>query len=97
MCYESLLNGEAVERSLPSLLRGERLYAVRSGVAAAAVTLLALLSEGFGIELTIGLSVAALALGFVLHQAVLLCGACTLRLLNRNPESQGVEHDPARP
>jgi cystathionine beta-lyase/cystathionine gamma-synthase len=97
MCYQSLLNGDATERSLPTLLRGERWFALRSGIAAAAVTVLALFSEGFGLDVTVALGVGALVLGFLLHQAVLIGGACALRLWERRVGTRGVERDPARP
>jgi len=83
MCYESLLNGEATERSVRDLLREERAAALRNGLAAAALVVAVLVADGAAAPLVVGLTVAAVALGAVLHQAVLLAGATGLRLRYR--------------
>lgn len=97
MCYESLLNGDATERSVGSLLHRERWYAVRSGVAAAAVTMLALVSAGTAAGLTAASTIGALLLGTVLHQTVLLVGIGLLRLWHRRSTDRDVSHGSPRP
>ncbi|MFB6178082.1 MAG: hypothetical protein ABEI99_13275 [Halobaculum sp.] len=97
MCYESLLNGDATEQPVRSLLSGERRYAIRSGVAAATVTLLALLSGGTGLGLTLASVIGALLLGTALHQAVLLVGVGLLRVWHRRPSGRDVGRGSPRP
>jgi len=83
MCYESLLNGEATERSLRALLRAERRAALRNGLAAAVLVAAVLLVEGAAAWLVVALAVAAVALGAALHQVVLVAGATAVRLRHR--------------
>jgi Mg/Co/Ni transporter MgtE len=79
MCYESLLNGDATDRSLGALLRAETGSALTNGGVAAAVVLAVLLVGDSGPLLAAGSAVAALALGYLLHQTVLLAGVALVR------------------
>ncbi|QLH77615.1 hypothetical protein HZS55_10030 [Halosimplex rubrum] len=83
MCYESLLNGEAAERSVRDLLREERRAALRNGLAAAVLVVAVLIVEGAAAWTVVALAVAAVALGAVLHQAVLVAGAAAVRVRHR--------------
>jgi hypothetical protein len=83
MCYESLLNGDAAERSLGVLLREERRAALRNGLATAVLVAAVLIAEGAAAWMVGALAVAAVALGAVLHQAVLVAGAIAVRLHHR--------------
>lgn len=79
MCYESLIEGDAVERPLTEVLRGELSSAVKNGAAAAAVVLAVLLASGVGPLLVAGAALGAFVLGIALHQAVLVAGIALLR------------------
>ena len=79
MCFESLINGDATERPLRELLRAETASALKDATIAATVGLTVLLAGGTGPLLTGGAALAALALGFVLHQAVLVAGVALVR------------------
>ena len=79
MCYDSLLNGDATDRSLGTLLRAETGSALKNGVVAAAVVLAVLLAGESGPLLAAGSALAALALGYLLHQIVLLAGVAVVR------------------
>lgn len=83
MCYESLLNGEAAERSVVDLLREERRAALRNGLAAAVLVVAVLVAEGAAAWTVAALAVAAVALGAALHQAVLVAGAVAVRVRHR--------------
>ena len=80
MCFEALIDGDATEKPLRSLLRDETASAVNNdGVTTVTVGLTVLLAGGTGPLLTGGAALAALALGFVLHQAVLVAGVALVR------------------
>jgi hypothetical protein len=83
MCYESLLNGDAAEKSVRDLLREERRDALRNGLAAAVLVAAVLFAEDAATWTVVALAVAAVALGAVLHQAVLVAGAVAVRLHHR--------------
>jgi len=83
MCYESLLNGEAAERSLRDLLRAERRAALRNGLAAAVLVAAVLVATGAAARSVVALAVAAVALGAALHQTLLVAGAVALRVRHR--------------
>jgi len=79
MCYGSLVDGDAVERPLVELLRGELPSALKDGTAAAAVVLAVLLINDVGPPLIVGATAGAFLLGIALYQAVLVAGVALLR------------------
>jgi Mg/Co/Ni transporter MgtE len=83
MCYESLLNGDATEKPVFSLLRGELASALKNGLVAALAVAVVLFWAGGGVVPTALRAVAALALGVALHQAVLLVGIVAVRTRDR--------------
>lgn len=83
MCYESLLTGEATDRSLESLRREERTKALRNGLAAGVIVVGALLMDGASPGFTAAFAVAAITLGAALHQALLVVAVLSLRTYRR--------------
>ncbi|WP_324661988.1 hypothetical protein [Haloarcula sediminis] len=80
MCYDRLINDDEVaETSMAALFRSELRCALRNGAMAAGIVLVVLLVEGTPAWLVLGSAAGALALGALLHQAVLLAGAGVLR------------------
>jgi len=79
MCYESLLNGDATERPLHALRREERSKAFQNGVAAGGIVVAVLLMQGADLGLVAVLAVAAIALGTLLHQGLLVGAVLALR------------------
>jgi len=79
MCFAALLNGDAVDRPLREIVRGELPRSLANGTVAAALVVLASVLEGASVALTLGLALGAVALGTVLHQSVLLGGVALLR------------------
>lgn len=88
MCYESLIDGDAAERPLTEVLRGELSSAVTDGAVAAAVVLAVLLANGVVPLLVAGATVGAFVLGIALHQAVLVAGIAVLRWRAPEPGSE---------
>ena len=80
MCYESLIDGRAREQSPLAILRGERWDAFVNGLEAALLVFVVLVWQGTGPVLLLGATVAAVPLGYVLHQVVLLAGIGIVRL-----------------
>jgi hypothetical protein len=83
MCYESLVDGRAQEESTRRLLRGERWDAFVNGLEAAVLVFVVLLWQGTELPLLVGATVAAVALGYVLHQVVLVAGVSVVRRVGR--------------
>jgi len=82
-CYESLLNGDATERSLREPLTEERWKAVGNGVAAGLLVVALLPAGGADAALTAGLAVLAVLLGTVFHQLLLVAGVLVTRVHGR--------------
>jgi hypothetical protein len=83
MCYESVVDGRATERPLSDLLRGERRAALGNGVAAAAIVVAVSLARGASPATTVGAALAAVVLGALLHQAVLVVAVAVQRTWHR--------------
>lgn len=83
MCYEDLRAAEVRDRSMRALLRAERVDAVVNGLEAAALVSLVLLWHGVSLAPVAASALAAVALGAVIHQAVLVVGAVFLRSRDR--------------
>ena len=79
MCFDRLTDEETVETSLPALLAAEWRCALRNGALAGVMVVAVLLVQGTPAWLVLASAAGALALGFVLHQGVLLAGAGVLR------------------
>lgn len=79
MCYEDLRAAEVGDRSMRALLRAERADAVVNGLEAAALVSLLLLWHGVSPDLLAASALAAVPLGAVIHQAVLVVGVLVLR------------------
>jgi Mg/Co/Ni transporter MgtE len=79
MCFAALLNGDATRRSLREILRAELTRSVANGTVAAAIVIAVLALDGTGLALTTGLALAAVVLGTMLHQTVLLSGVLLVR------------------
>jgi hypothetical protein len=81
MCYDSLLNGEATERSLGDLLRAELKEALGTGALGGLFVLAVLFVQGMaGPALMVGLALAAVPLGAALQLGVFTLGVAALRL-----------------
>lgn len=84
MCYDRLVNDDEVtETSAGELVRTESLCALRNGAMAGVIVLAVLLFEGAPLGLLLGSVAGAIALGWLLHQALLLAGAGVLRVSSR--------------
>lgn len=83
MCYESLVDGEAAERPLATLLRAELRDAVKNGLAAAVLVVGVLAARGADPAVTTLSAAGALALGVVLHQALLVVATGAVRVRDR--------------
>lgn len=79
MCFAALLNGDATDRPLREIVRGELPRSLGNGTVAALLVVLASMLDGASLALTLGLALGAVALGTVLHQSVLLGGVALLR------------------
>jgi sugar phosphate permease len=79
MCYESLLNGDATDSSVTELLRREMGSAFRNGLGAGAIVTAVLLWRSVAPSLLVGSAVAAVVLGALIHQLVLLAGIQLVR------------------
>ncbi|MEF8852620.1 MAG: hypothetical protein V5A44_09110 [Haloarculaceae archaeon] len=80
MCYESLVDGEATDRPLATLLRGELRDAFANGLGAAALVVAVLVTSGVDPAVTAAAATGALALGTVFHQTVLVVATGVLRV-----------------
>ncbi|WP_018258272.1 hypothetical protein [Halomicrobium katesii] len=79
MCFAALLNGDATDRSVVEIVRGELPRSLGNGTVAAVLVVAVSVLEGASLALTAGLAFGAVALGTVLHQGVLLGGVALLR------------------
>lgn len=79
MCYEVLQDDHVTDRSIPALLRLESRAAVINGLEAAVLVALVLLWQGTTLLLVAASAIAALTLGALLHQLVLIGGAVLIR------------------
>lgn len=80
MCFDSLVEGDATEKPLRTLLRAELGSALaNAGVATVAVGLMLLLVGGVAPLVVGAASIVALAAGVLLHQAVLVAGVAVVR------------------
>ena len=76
MCYDRLVNDEAVtEMSVAALFRSELFCALRNGALAGVMVLGVLLYRGAPTSLVVGSVLGAVALGMLLHQSIFLAGA----------------------
>lgn len=80
MCYEALVDGDATADSVGSVVRAERRDAAVNGLEAAVLLVVVLLWQGVALSVVLAAALAAVALGYVLHQVVLLVGVALLRL-----------------
>jgi len=78
MCYESVVDRRATE-----LLRGERRAALGNGVVAAVIVVAVSLARGASPTATVGVALAVVVLGAVLHQAVLVVAVAVQRFRYR--------------
>jgi len=84
MCYDRLVNDEEVtETGAVELVRTESLCALRNGALAGAIVLAVLLFEGAPLGLLAASVAGAVALGWLLHQTLLLAGVRVLRARTR--------------
>jgi hypothetical protein len=81
MCYESLLESDGDRTAVTAHLEGEMTSAVYNGLVAAALVGLVLVTRGVAPGLVVSMALAALVLGALLHQAVLVVGVAIRRLL----------------
>jgi len=88
MCYEALRNGDATEKPLGAIVRAELRDALTTGLAAALIVASVLFSGSTELASLVPLALAALGLGAVLHQSLLVAGVAVQRA--RQPA------DPAR-
>jgi len=79
MCYDRLTDEETVESSLPAVLGAEWRCALRNGAMAAAIVLAVLLVQSAPPWLVAVSAAGAVALGALLHQAVMAAGWGVLR------------------
>ena len=79
MCYDRLTDEETVESSLPAVLGAEWRCALRNGAMAAAIVLAVLLVQGAPLWIVAVSAAGAIALGSLLHQAVMAAGWGVLR------------------
>ncbi|MFT4921959.1 MAG: hypothetical protein ACI8XM_001167 [Haloarculaceae archaeon] len=79
MCFEALIDGDANEKSLRTLIREEVGSALTDATVAALTVVVVLLGSGTGPLLTVGAALGAVVLGVVLHQAVLVVGVALVR------------------
>ncbi|ACV48823.1 MULTISPECIES: hypothetical protein [Halomicrobium] len=79
MCFAALLNGDATDRSVVEMIRDELPRSLGNGTVAAVLVVAVSVLEGASLALTAGMAFGAIALGTVLHQAVLLGGVALLR------------------
>jgi hypothetical protein len=80
MCYDRLVNDDEVaETSAVELVRTESVCALRNGALAGLIVLAVLLFEGAPLGILAASVAGAVALGWLLHQALLLAGAGVLR------------------
>jgi len=89
MCYESLLNGDATERSLRDLLVDERSKAVENGIVAALLVVVVLSVAGSETVLTAGMALLAMVLGAALHQSLLVAAVLVIRAHGRFTRGRG--------
>lgn len=84
MCYDRLVNDDEVtETGAVELVRTESVCALRNGALAGVMVLAVLLFEGATLWLLAASVVGAVALGWLLHQSLLLAGAGVLRVRAR--------------
>ncbi|PSP30770.1 hypothetical protein BRC64_11655 [Halobacteriales archaeon QH_10_67_22] len=74
MCYEALRNGDATEKPLGAIVRAELRDALTTGLAAALIVASVLFSGSTELASLVPLALAALGLGAVLHQSLLVAG-----------------------
>lgn len=80
MCYDRLVNDDEVtETGAVELVRTESICALRNGALAGAMVFAVLLFEATPLWLLATSVVGAVALGWFLHQSLLLAGAGVLR------------------
>jgi len=89
VCYESLLNDDATERSLRELLSEDRWDAVGNGVAAALIVVTGLSVGGSGAAFTTGLAALAVILGAMLHRLLLVAAVLVIRAHGRFARGSG--------
>jgi hypothetical protein len=82
-CYETLRNGDAVERGVVDVLRAEARAAVRPALAATVVVAAYLAWAGGGLWPVAVRAVGAFLLALALHAAVVLVGTAVLRARER--------------
>lgn len=88
MCYDRLVNDEEVtETGAVELVRTESVCALRNGALAGAMVFAVLLFEATPPWLLAASVVGAVALGWLLHQSLLLAGASVLRVRARWDET----------